>query len=273
MNQVTMEKWLEQTIVLLTEFGKKIVIALLVFLVGKWLIKHLLNALKKSFARSSMEEGLSKFLLSFIKIALNVVLIFLAVSAFDITSASIMAVLGSAGLTVGLALQGSLSNFAGGVLILIMKPFQIGDYIVTGANEGTVTGIDIFYTHLLTIDNKRIVIPNGGLSNSSITNVTREPVRRIDLLIPISYGEDIDKVRAVIFALLEKEEMILPEYPKDVFVDSFANSSVSIGCRIWTATENYWKLKWKLLENIKKEFDRNNITIPFEQLDVTLVQK
>jgi small conductance mechanosensitive channel len=183
-----------------------------------------------------------------------------------------MAVLGSAGLTVGLALQGSLSNFAGGVLILFMKPFQVGDYIITGAKEeGTVMGIDIFYTHLLTPDNKRIVIPNGGLSNSSITNVTREPVRRLDILVSVDYSEDILKVKEILSKLVEKEDMVEKDRPVDIYVSSFDTSAISIGLRVWTATECYWQLKWKLLEEIKAAFEENKIVIPFNQLDVNMI--
>ncbi|MFW5631844.1 MAG: mechanosensitive ion channel family protein, partial [Acetivibrio ethanolgignens] len=157
------------------------------------------------------------------------------------------------------------------VLILIMRPFQVGDYIITGTKEeGTVIGIDIFYTHLLTIDNRRVVIPNGGLSNSSITNVTRESVRRLDLLVSVDYSENIQKVKKILLELLATQEMVLGDRPIDIYVNSFDPSAISIGLRVWTETENYWTLKWKLLEEIKEEFDRNEIVIPFNQLDVNI---
>lgn len=269
--EAELETWLDRITPPLAALGKDILAALLIFFIGKRIVKWLNKILKRSFERSNMEEGLSHFLLSFINIALNIIVAFMAVSVFDAAVTSIMAVLGSAGLTLGLALQGSLSNLAGGVLILIMKPFQVGDYIITGAKEeGTVIGIDIFYTHLLTIDNRRVVIPNGGLSNSSITNVTREPVRRLDLLVSVDYSENIQKVKKILLELLGAQEMVLRERPIDIYVNSFDPSAISIGIRVWTETENYWTLKWKLLEEIKEEFDRNEIVIPFDQLDVNI---
>ena len=269
--QVELEVWLERITSALAGLGKDIVAALIIFFIGRKIVKWLNKVLKTSFKRSNLEEGLSHFLLSFINIALNVIVAFIAVSVFDSVVASIMAVLGSAGLTLGLALQGSLSNLAGGVLILIMKPFQVGDYIITGSKEeGTVVGIDIFYTHLLTVDNRRVVIPNGGLSNASITNVTHEPIRRLDLLVSIDYSENIKKVKEILTELIEIQDMVLKENPVEIFVNSFDPSAISIGIRVWTAKENYWVLKWKLLEEIKEAFDRNQIVIPFDQLDVNI---
>lgn len=271
--EAELKTWMDRITPPLAALGKDILAALLIFLIGRRIVKWLNKVLKRSFERSNMEEGLSHFLLSFINIALNVIVAFMAVSVFDAAVTSIMAVLGSAGLTLGLALQGSLSNLAGGVLILIMKPFQVGDYIITGAKEeGTVIGIDIFYTHLLTIDNRRVVIPNGGLSNSSITNVTREPVRRLDLLVSVDYSENIQRVKKILLELLGTQEMVLRDRPMDVYVNSFDPSAISIGVRVWTETENYWILKWKLLEEIKEEFDKNEIVIPFDQLDVNISQ-
>lgn len=269
--EAEIETWLNRITPPLAALGKDIVAALVIFFIGRRVVKWLNKVLKRSFERANMEEGLSHFLLSFINIALNIIVAFMAVSVFDAAVTSIMAVLGSAGLTLGLALQGSLSNLAGGVLILVMKPFQVGDYIITAAKEeGSVIGIDIFYTHLLTVDNKRVVIPNGGLSNSSITNVTREAVRRLDLLVSVDYSEDIQKVKRILLELAKAQELVLKEKPMDVYVNSFDPSAISIGLRVWTATENYWVLKWKLLEEIKEEFDRNEIVIPFDQLDVNI---
>lgn len=269
--QAEIETWLDRITPVLASFGKDILAALFLFFIGRRLVKWLNKLLKRSFERSNMEEGLSNFLLSLINISLNVVVIFISLSVFDAVVTSIMAVLGSAGLTLGLALQGSLSNFAGGVLILIMKPFQVGDYIITGAKEeGTVVGIDVFYTHLLTVDNKRVVIPNGGLSNASIINVTREPIRRLDILVSVDYSENIKKVKDILLKLAQSQKMALMDRPVDVYVNSFDPSAISIGLRIWTKTEDYWTLKWKLLEEIKEEFDKNQIVIPFDQLDVNV---
>lgn len=250
--------------------GKKILVALIVLFIGRQLIKWLKRVLDRSFRRSNMDIGVAKFLMSIVNITLNIFLLIVVIGIVGIETGSFAAVIGSAGLTLGLALQGSLSNFAGGVLILMMKPFRIGDYIITQNLEGTVTGIDIFYTRLLTVDNRKVVIPNGGLSNSSIVNVTNEEIRRLDLIIPVAYDCNIKKVKAVIEKLLDKQDLILTEEARNIFVDGFMDSSISIGIRVWTKKEDYWELKWKLLEEIKETFDRNQISIPFNQLDVTV---
>ena len=259
------------------EFGKsavslgyKLIIAFIFFIIGKKLIKWVKKIINRSFERSSMDEGVHKFLISLIGISLNVLLIVAAISILGVQTTSLAAVIGSAGLTVGLALQGSLSNFAGGVLILIMKPFRMGDYIIANGVEGTVTSIDIIYTRLLTIDNRKVVIPNGGLANSNIVNVTNEEVRRLDLLIPVSYNCDIKQVKQILNNIVEKHELVLKEQPITIYVDSFMDSSISIGVRMWTEKENYWKLKWDLLEIIKETFDKKHISIPFNQLDVNI---
>jgi len=165
-----------------------------------------------------------------------------------------------------------LSNFAGGVLILIVKPFVIGDYIVSGAEEGTVIHIDIFYTRLLTVDNRLVVIPNGSLSNAVITNVTNETIRRVDFKVGIEYGEDIDKVKGILADIATANEKVLKDKPVDIYVDALDASSVNMGLRVWTSSADYWSVKWEILENIKKEFDKNNVSIPFNQLDVNIKQ-
>lgn len=250
--------------------GRKLLIALVVFFIGRQLIKWLKRILDRSFHRSNMDLGVAKFLLSMISIVLNIFLVIIVIGILGVETSSFAAVIGSAGLTLGLALQGSLSNFAGGVLILIMKPFRIGDYIITQNLEGTVTSIDIFYTRLLTVDNRKVVIPNGGLSNSSIVNVTNEEIRRLDLIIPVAYDCNIKEVKAVLEKLLDRQELILTEEMRNIYVDGFMDSSISIGIRVWTKKEDYWDLKWKLLEEIKEDFDRNHIGIPFNQLDITI---
>ncbi len=157
--------------------------------------------------------------------------------------------------------------------MLILKPFRVGDYIVACGSEGVVTGMDIFYTRLLSADNRLIVIPNGTLSNSSIINVTNEPKRRLDIKVGIDYSEDIRKVKAVLQDVIDVQEMILPEEEKQIYVSSFDASAITIGVRVWVETENYWLLKWELMEKIKYAFDESQITIPFDQLDVNVNQK
>lgn len=262
--------WIQKLLPSVLLFGKKLLFALLFYWIGRRLIKWMKRILSRSFNRSNMDEGVAKFLLSMANISLHVVLIVVSISILGVETSSLAAVVGSAGLTLGLALQGSLSNFAGGVLILIMKPFRIGDYIKANGMEGTVTSIDIFYTRLLTVDNQKVVIPNGGLSNSDIVNVTNEEIRRLDLLIPISYQQDIKHIKKILGEVVDRQEFAIKEEPINIYVDSFMESSISIGIRIWTKKEDYWQLKWKLLEEIKEQFDANGISIPFQQMDVNI---
>ncbi len=264
--------WLEELIPLLISFGKKLLAVLIFVFIARRFIKWLKKVLEKSFTRSDLDLGVSNFLLSLTNISLNVVTVIIAVNMLGIATGSITAILGSLGVTLGLALQGSLSNFFGGILILIMKPFKIGDYIIAGSDEGTVEGIDVFYTKLLTIDNRKIVIPNGNLSNQSIVNATNEEVRRLDIKIPIDYSENIGKVKEILWSLIKDETMVLKEPKPVVVVGELGTSAIIMEIRTWTQTGNYWPLKWKLQEEIKDAFDRNNIEIQVNQLEVTLNQ-
>lgn len=267
------KKILDSLALELFDFAKLAVLAFIVYFIGKKLIKWVLRLLTESFHRSNMDMGVASFLTAVIRTALYLLLFVAIISIFGFDKSSLVALVGSAGLTIGLALQGSLSNFAGGVLILIMKPFRIGDYIITSGNEGTVTGIDIFYTRLLTGDNRLVVIPNGTLSNSSITNVTNEAERRLDLTVSIDYSEDIRRVKQILSDIASRHELIIAEKDISIFVNSFDPSAITIGLRVWTMKENYWTLKWELLEFIKIAFDENDITIPFDQLDVNINEK
>lgn len=246
------------------------IVAIIIFAIGRKLINLLVKLLDKSFRKSSMDLGVIKFLNSFIRISLNIVLIVIIAGFVGLETTSLATIIGSAGLAIGLSLQGSLSNFAGGVLVLILKPFTIGDYIISGSNEGVVKGIDIFYTRLLTADNKLVVIPNGALSNSPITNVTNQDIRRVDIVVGVDYSEDIRKVKNLLSDIANNYELIEKDKGVDIFVDELASSSVNIGFRVWAKTENYWKVKWDMNENIKYEFDKAGISIPFDQLDVSI---
>lgn len=246
------------------------IVAIIIFAIGRKLINLLVKLLDKSFRKSSMDLGVIKFLNSFIRISLNIVLIVVIAGFVGLETTSLATIIGSAGLAIGLSLQGSLSNFAGGVLVLILKPFTIGDYIISGSNEGVVKGIDIFYTRLLTADNKLVVIPNGALSNSPITNVTNQDIRRVDIVVGVDYSEDIRKVKNLLSDIANNYELIEKDKGVDIFVDELASNSVNIGFRVWAKTENYWKVKWDMNENIKYEFDKAGISIPFDQLDVSI---
>ncbi len=251
------------------DFGMKLLAGILILIIGRIVIKLLLKLINKAFSKSKVDKGVVHFVMSVLKGLLYVVLIIIIAQFLGVPTASLIALLSSAGLAVGLALQGSLANFAGGVLIMILKPFKMGDYISSANGEGTVIGIDIFYTRLRTVDNRVIVIPNGTLSNSSVTNVSRESTRRIDLTVPVSYSADIKRVRAVLKDIMaEQGDKILEDKGIDIFVGEFADSSINIIYRFWVNSADYWNVRFAVLERIKEKFDVNGIEIPFNQLDV-----
>ena len=274
-NPGAIRTYLEGMVPSLLSFLVQVVVAIIVLLIGSRIIKFLLKLIRKSLDRSKVEAGVVTFLCSLVKYSLYFVLAMIILAQFGVTTSSVVAVLGSAGLTLGLALQGSLSNFAGGVLILLLKPFVVGDYIIDGATgqEGTVSSITIFYTKLLTIDNRLILIPNGTLSNSSITNVTHMENRRIDLLIGVSYEANLAKTKQVLLDVVKSEDKILPGEPVDVYVSELADSSVQMGVRAWVKTEDYWPIRWKMTEDIKNALDANGISIPYPQMDVTIAMQ
>ena len=274
-NPGVIRTYLEGMVPSLLSFLVQVVVAIIVLLIGSRIIKFLLKLIRKSLDRSKVEAGVVTFLCSLVKYSLYFVLAMIILAQFGVTTSSVVAVLGSAGLTLGLALQGSLSNFAGGDLILLLKPFVVGDYIIDGVTgqEGTVSSITIFYTKLLTIDNRMILIPNGTLSNSSITNVTHMEKRRIDLLIGVSYEANLAKTKQVLLDVVKSEDKILPGEPVDVYVSELADSSVQMGVRAWVKTEDYWPIRWKMTEDIKNALDANGISIPYPQMDVTVAMQ
>ena len=252
------------------DFGVNIIIALVIFFIGKIIINWLLKVCNKFLEKAKVEISIRRFLKSLIRVVLYVILIIIICDRVGINTASFIAVLGTLGLTVGLALQGSLSNFAGGVLILILKPFKVGDYIIesAGGNEGTVVGITIFYTKLSTVDNKQILIPNGSLSNTTIVNVSAMENRKLDLRIGVSYEANLAKTKEVLRQVVDANELILKDEPIDIFVSELGESSVEMGVRVWVKNEDYWTLRWKMTEDIKNALDANEISIPYPQMDV-----
>ncbi len=262
----------------LDEFGPNLIklavnigIGILILVLGNLLIKLILKLFGKFLKRTKADAGVQNFTVSLFKIVLYIVLVIVIAGILGIPTASFITLLGSAGLAIGLALQGSLSNFAGGVLILILKPFRVGDYIKADSGEGTVTSIDIFCTTLTTVDNRTVVIPNGTLSNSSVTNYSRERSRRIDLTIPVSYQSDIDEVQCVLQQIADAlEEMREADRPVDIFISAFGEDAIEFAYRIWVKNENYWTVRAKVLEQVKKRFDEKGITIPFRQMNVTI---
>lgn len=256
-------------------FGITLLIAIVVLIIGSKLIKLIRKIVRRSLERSSVDKGVEQFVDSLLKVVLYLILIMTVAGMLGLQTTSIITIVGSAGVAVGLALQGSLSNFAGGVLILLLKPFKVGDYIVDCStnNEGTVKQIQIFYTKLLTIDNKEVLIPNGTLMNSNIINATGQTERRVDILVGIAYDADLKGAKECIAELVDKEEKIIKEKKVDIFVNSLNDSSVELGLHVWVATEDYWAVKWRLTENIKLAFDEKGIEIPFNQLSVHITEK
>ncbi|MFQ8663751.1 MAG: mechanosensitive ion channel family protein [Lachnospiraceae bacterium] len=272
MNQFT--AYLQENIPNIIGFGVKVLFAILFFLVGRAVIKWIRKIVRHSMERSNADVGVRQFVDSVLKVVLYFILLFSIATKFGVDAASVAALIASGGVAIGLALQGSLSNFAGGVLILLLKPFEVGDYIIedTNKNEGTVKEIQIFYTKLSTIDNKTIVIPNGILTNNSLTNATAKDERRLDLKVDIAYEASIKEAKAVIETILKNDEAVLQDEDINVFVDALGESSVVLGARAWTKNEDFWSAKWRILEEIKEQLDDHHISIPYQQLMVHMAE-
>ena len=251
----------------------KIVFALLIWFIGKKLISLSLKLLKKVFDRGSIDVGVVNFTMSIIKFALYAVLILMVIDELGIQTTSLITVFGSAALAVGMSLQGSLSNFAGGVLILIFKPFKVGDYIVVGNYEGTVRTTEILYTKLTTVDNKVVMLPNGTLSNSNIVNVGAEDFRRLDIEMSIGYSSDLKLAKTLLNTIVNNNPAVIKDRDIKVIVKSLDESCVTLETRVWVKTEDYWDTRFTLLEEYKAEFDKNGIEIPFNQMDVHIINQ
>ena len=264
-----MEIFWETVLHFLLTFGKNIIIALLVLFIGNKLVKWALKLVERGLNKSKVEPMIVKFTGSIVKVLLYVILGIVVISILGIPSTAFIAALSTVSLTIGLALQGSLSNFAGGVLILLFKPFKVGDYIVATGNEGAVSDINIFYTKLNTVDNKVVIIPNGSLANSNVVNVTAEEYRRVDVAVGISYESDIKKAKEVLMGVIAKNEKVITDKGVTVFVDSLDSSQVTIGTRSWVNGADYWDTKWKLTEDFKYALDEAGIEIPFNQVTVS----
>lgn len=254
------------------DFMLSVGIGLLVFLIGIKIIKRILKMVRHSMEKREMDPGVISFFLSASKIALYVILVILTAQILGFATSSVVAIVGSAGLAIGLALQGSLANFAGGVLILVMKPFCVGDYIMVGDVEGVVKKIDVVYTTLVTIDNRAAILPNGKLADSNIINVTKEDKRRIDIQVGISYDSSIRETKSVLQQIIDKQSAGLSDMPVDIVVSGLEESSVVMAVHMWVKPEDYWAVRWDMLEQIKEGFDANGIVIPFNQLDVHMIR-
>mgnify|MGYP003373441564 FL=1 len=266
-----LQQYISDQIPAITAFGLKVVISLVVFFVGVKVIQWVLKFLRRSMGRANIDAGVGQFTCSFSRIVLYVLLIFNIAVNFGLKESSVAALLGTAGVTIGLGLQGGLTNLAGGLMLLIFKPFQVGDYIIQDVQngcEGTVYKIEMCYTTLLTVDNRSVVIPNGILSNSTIINVTAQKRRKLEIKVGISYESDLKKAKEILRRLLEEEERLQTDEDTLVFVDSLGESTVVLALRSWVDTEHYWSVKWRLNERIKEEFDAHGIAIAYPQMDV-----
>lgn len=250
-----------------------IVVAIIFMVVCFKLVKLLLEILRRSFEKSKLDTSVAGFFVSAVKVVLNVLIVLTAASIVGLQITSFITILGTAGVTLGLALQGSLSNLAGGLLILMLKPFRVGDYIVENNThcEGTVVSIDIFYTRLITLDNKSVVIPNGNISNTSLVNVTEHDMRRVEIPFSVAYDSDIEKVKRVTLDVIKDVDGYLKDEQVLLYIDEFADSGINMYVKFYARIEKFFDAKWDAMWKLKKAFDENGIEIPFNQVDVHMI--
>jgi len=261
-----------KAIEMLMEYGPKFILAIVVLIIGLWIIKRVVRVLGEALGRREIEVTLKRFLENLVSVLLKALLIISVASMIGIETTSFIAILGAAGLAIGLALQGSLSNFAGGVLLLLFRPYKVGDFIETEGHKGTVYSIQIFTTVLKTGDNKTIFVPNGPVANNSIVNYSTEPTRRVDMVFGISYDDDIDKARSIIAQLISNETRRLKEPDYQILVSELADSSVNFSVRVWVNSSDYWGVYFDMQESVKKAFDEAGVSIPYPHSDVYLHQ-
>ncbi|AXT61460.1 mechanosensitive ion channel family protein [Aquimarina sp. AD10] len=257
------QEWINYGIELAKEFGPKLLTAILIYIVGSWIIKKVLKALTKVFNKTKYDESLQKFLLNLTSWALKIFLIIIVISRLGVDVTTFAAVIAAAGLAIGLALQGSLSNFAGGVLIMIFKPYKIGDLIEAQGVLGAVKEIEIFTTKLVTPQNKLAIVPNGAMANGNIVNYTAEGLMRVDLTVGIGYGEDIKKAKDTLLEILMNDPKVLKEPAPSVNVSNLGDSSVDLAVRPFCRPEDYWDVYFASLENCKTALDKAGIEIPY----------
>ncbi len=257
--------YLEKGITWLQELLPSVITAVIILVAGLWIVRFINNMVRRFFDHKDYDPALESFLQSFISISLKILLFVLVITQLGVKSTSLVAIVGAAGLAVGLALQGSLSNFAGGVLILLFKPFRVGDFISAQGQDGTVKEINIFYTKLNTFGNQLAVIPNGQLSNNSIVNYSAEETRRDKIDVGIGYGSNIKKAKDILLQICAENDHILKEPAPEVYVGALADSAVNLTLRFWARNENFWAAHWYVMEETKLRFDEAGIEIPFPQ--------
>ena len=257
---------------LLTVYGLKVIAALVIFIVGRWVALGVAKIIKRVMLKSKVDETLVSFVRNLSYIALLAFVVIAALNQLGIQTASFIAVLGAAGLAIGLALQGSLGNFAAGVLMIVFKPFKVGDYIEGAGTAGTVEKIEIFTTQLKTPDNRTVIVPNSKLTGDNITNFTVKGTRRVDFVFGIGYDDDIDKARSIIKEIIDQDARVMQEPAPMIVVSELADSSVNFAVRAWTSADDYWSFYFDTTEKVKKQFDSQGVSIPFPQRDVHLYE-
>ena len=271
-SNVSMDAFLSRMVDLGITVGSKILFAVIVLIVGRWIVRRLNKLVNKILTKREVDASLTTFVRSLVSITLNLLLVIVIIGILGIETSSFIALFASAGVAVGMALSGTLQNFAGGVMILLFKPFKVGDFIEAQGQSGTVREIQIFNTILTTADNKVIIIPNGGLSTGLMKNYSKEPTRRVDWEFGIAYGDDYTKAREVLARLLDADSRVLKEPPYFIALTSLGASSVSIVVRAWVNSADYWGVYFDMNEKVYKTFAQENLNIPFPQMDIHLHQ-
>jgi small conductance mechanosensitive channel len=268
-----MEDKVELMQALAVQYGVKVLMALVIFVIGKWVVKRLSVVLEKIMEKNAIDPAIRHFTGSLVYYALLIFVCIAALGQLGLQTASFVAIVGAAGLAVGLALQGSLSNFAAGVLLLIFRPFKVGDFVETAGTSGVIQSIQIFTTVLFTPDNKKVIVPNGRIIGDNIVNYSANDSRRVDLVFGIGYEDDIDAARTVLEGVLAADKRVLENPEPVIAVVELADSSLNFVCRPWVKSANYWSVYFDLTEAAKKALDANGISIPFPQRDVHLHQQ
>ena len=256
--------WIDKSI----DWGTKLIIAIAILVIGMMIAKRISKLTNKLLRKKEFDESLTGFLSSMVSITLKILVVITALGQLGVEMTSFVALIGAAGLAIGMAFSGTLGNFAGGVMILIFKPYKVGDYISAQGEEGIVKEIQIFNTIILTLDNKTIIVPNGAMANGNMTNFTEEQKRRVDFTVGIAYGDDYDKAKATLEKFIAEDDKILKDEPYFIGLVELADSSVNLALRVWCKTEDYWDVYFKMNERIYKEFEQVGLNIPFPQLDV-----
>lgn len=265
-----LKKYGDQAVDAVVHYGPKLLIALAVFVIGRWIANFIVRLVRKALGLRKVDETLTQFLCNILRMALMVAVVITAMQQAGIETTSFVAVLGAATLAIGFALQGSLSNFAAGVMIILFRPFKAGDFVEAGGTAGVIEEVNVFATTVKTGDNKVVIVPNSGIMGGNITNYSAKPMRRIDFVFGIGYGDDIKKAKEVLTRVMAEEDRVLKDQAVTIGVAELADSSVNIACRPWVATGDYWPTYFDLMERVKVEFDAAGISIPFPQQDVHL---